>query len=176
MDSEKSVGCAHNIRLAEIQDFEEIIPIVESSQTFGKEMGREILNEIDHYTRHPEGDEFMTFVLSSGGKVAGFVCIGLGLGEKTYEVYWICVSEMFQGRQIGTKLIQYAEDYISHVGGRIIFIETGTSPYYERARRLYGKLGYQSQAVVKDYFGDGHDKIIYSKRITSQNVFEPMAN
>ncbi|MBU0762951.1 MAG: GNAT family N-acetyltransferase, partial [Candidatus Altiarchaeota archaeon] len=143
MDSNDSIGCRYAVRPAGLTDMNEISSIVWSSPTFGKDMAQEILNEIGHYIREPEGDEFQTFVSVCEGRVAGFVCFGLDLGERTYSIYWVCVSSDFQGRKIGTKLIQYAEDYICRAGGRIIFIETGASQSFERARNMYSRLAYQ---------------------------------
>jgi GNAT superfamily N-acetyltransferase len=163
-----SVSSENNIREARLDDASRIREIIYQSSVFTSDEEYEILHTIEHYTLYPEGDELLTYVYTVDGRVAGFVSFGLGLGNKTYEVYWICVSLSHQGNGIGARLLAFAEAYALHAGARILFVETSSKREYCRARTLYEHGGYEVSAVVRDYFDDGDDKVIYSKKLAAR--------
>ena len=49
--------------------------------------------------------------------------------------------------------------------GRLLLLETSSLPSYDLTRRFYVKHGYYTAATVKDFYADGHDKVIYGKRL-----------
>jgi len=161
-------NAGENIREASLDDLDQIRGILSASSVFTADEEHEILNCVEHYLREPEGDEFLTYVHAVDGIVAGFISLGLGLGNKTYEVYWICVSPVHQGNGVGTKLLTFAESYAMRAEARILFVETSSKKEYGRARTLYEHGGYALSAVVRDYFDDGDDKVIYAKKLSSR--------
>ena len=48
---------------------------------------------------------------------------------------------------------------------RLLVLETSSLPTYEATRRFYVKNSYEQAAIVKDYYADGHDMVIFSKRL-----------
>lgn len=155
------------IRGINLDDMQQIRESVTGSAVFTESEVHDVLNMVEHYVRFPEKDELETYAYTIGEKIAGFVSFGLGLGNRTYELYWICVSPEYQGHGIGAKLLKFAENHIIGCGGRILFIETSTSDKYEKARAFYGRRGYEVSAIVRDYFDEGDDKLIYSKKLMS---------
>jgi ribosomal protein S18 acetylase RimI-like enzyme len=83
--------------------------------------------------------------------------------ERTWYLYWIAVSKRTQARGIGGKLLRYAEDDIRAKSGRVLFIETSSLPHYELTRRFYLKHGYEQAAVLRDYYSDGDDMVVFRK-------------
>ena len=47
--------------------------------------------------------------------------------------------------------------------GRVLFIETSSLPHYDLTRKFYVKQGYDTAAVLKDYYSDGDDMVVFSK-------------
>lgn len=96
----------------------------------------------------------------------GYVCFGPhSLTEGTYDIYWIAVSPQMHQRGIGRVLLHAAEEEILARGGRKVLIETSGSPLFSPARALYAHCGYQVEAVVHDFYQDGDDLLIFSKRL-----------
>ncbi len=96
----------------------------------------------------------------------GYVCFGPhSLTEGIYDIYWIAVAPEAQHRGIGRALLQEAEEEIAARGGRKVLIETSSSPLYASACALYAHCGYQVEAVVHDFYQDGDDLLIFSKRL-----------
>jgi ribosomal protein S18 acetylase RimI-like enzyme len=57
------------------------------------------------------------------------------------------------------------------MSGRLLIVETSSSPEYEPARRFYESHGYRRQATVEDFYDEGDHLVLYSKRLkTSSNL------
>lgn len=158
-----------SVRKLDLRDLDAVKTFIVDAAVFKDYEVQDVLKSMEHYARYPDSDELLTYVYVIDNEVIGFISFGLGLGQKTYEVYWICVSPMHQGKGVGSSLLKYAEEYVQKSRGRIIFIETSSKKEYERARLLYERMGYSMSAVVRDYFDDGDDKIVYSKTIPRLN-------
>lgn len=116
-----------------------------------------------------EGEERSGYsfrVYREGTVVLGYVCFGPhSLTEGTYDIYWIAVAPEAHHRGIGRALLHEAEEEIIARGGRKVLIETSSSPLYSPAHALYAHCGYQVEAVVHDFYQDGDDLLIFSKRL-----------
>jgi GNAT superfamily N-acetyltransferase len=77
----------------------------------------------------------------------------------------IAVSKQVQARGVGRELLDYLEQDIRSRHGRLLVLETSGLPSYELTRRFYLKNGYEQAAVVKDYSADGHDMVVFRKRL-----------
>ena len=97
--------------------------------------------------------------------IYGYICFGdTPLTEGTWDVYWIAVSQDWQGKGIGRALMSAAEEAIQKAGGRLIMIETSSTVEYEKTRRFYGSIGYSIICRIPDFYTPGDDKVIFQKR------------
>jgi hypothetical protein len=62
--------------------------------------------------------------------------------------------------------MKFVEEDIRKAGGRVLFIETSGLPHYDPTRRFYLKLGYEQGAVLRDYYADGDDMVVFRKRLS----------
>ena len=62
-------------------------------------------------------------------------------------------------------LVRHVEDDIVRSGGRLFLIETSSLPSYEPTRRFYLKHNYEQAAIVRDFYADGDDQVIFRKRL-----------
>jgi hypothetical protein len=60
-------------------------------------------------------------------------------------------------------LIEAIEKDVRSMGGKIIWIETSGRPLYAPTESFYKRNGYTLQASLKDFYGPGDPKQIYSK-------------
>jgi len=81
-----------------------------------------------------------------------------------WNVWWIVVDANAQGKGLGSRLLAAAESAIADENGRLILIETSSLPKYEPTWRFYLRNGYDLKATVADYYADGDDMLIYTKR------------
>ena len=67
------------------------------------------------------------------------------------EVYMVAVDPGFQGRGIGTALIEFALDWMKVAGMSIVMAETGSDPGYAAAHHTDEKAGFWLWPVTR-YF------------------------
>lgn len=86
--------------------------------------------------------------------------------DRTWYLYWIAVKRDIHAKGIGGKLLHHAEDDIRKRDGRVLFIETSSLPHYELTRKFYLKHGYEVTGVLRDYYSDGDDMVVFRKKMT----------
>ena len=85
--------------------------------------------------------------------------------DRVWFVWWVAVDKGAQGRGVGRELLGYAEADARRRGGRLMLIETSGQPGYEPTRRFYERNGYDREAVLRDFYRDGDDKVVFRKRL-----------
>jgi GNAT superfamily N-acetyltransferase len=125
---------------------------------------REVLDDY-HAGNIPSGHVAVT--LEEDGQPVGFAYYSpTPMTDRTWHLHWIFVVRTGQGRGRGSHLLRYVEDDIVRSGGRLVVLETSSLPSYEPTRKFYLKHGYEQATVVRDYYTDGDDLIIFRKRLS----------
>jgi D-alanine-D-alanine ligase len=114
--------------------------------------------------RGTNGDYVFLVYRDDDGRAVGYVCFGPhALTQGTYDLYWIAVDPIAQGRGVGHALLARAESEVQACGGRLLLIETSDTPVYTPARRLYEASGYRREATVHDFYAYGDSLLIFAK-------------
>jgi len=112
--------------------------------------------------------EYCTWVAEDESGLKGYVCFGATpMTRGTWDVYWIAVDPGCQGRGIGKKLMELAENEIRKKQGRLVLVETSSQELYEPTRQFYTRLDYQIVSRIADFYDIGDDRLIYAKSLTS---------
>lgn len=124
----------------------------------------EVLDDY-HAANHAHGHRALT--LERDGRTLGFVYYApAAMTDRTWYLYWIFVAKAEQAMGLGSQLLRSAEAEVRQAGGRVLFIETSGLPHYEPTRRFYLKHGYEREGVLRDYYADGDDMVVFRKRLT----------
>ena len=100
------------------------------------------------------------------GQTLGYACYGpIGCTLGSYDLYWIIVDKAAQGRGLGRRLVQEVERLVAAEAGRRIYVETSNRPQYVPTRDFYLRCGYVIDAVLKDFYDDGDDKVVLVKDV-----------
>jgi ribosomal protein S18 acetylase RimI-like enzyme len=100
------------------------------------------------------------------GTLVGFACYGHeALTRDTWDLFWVCVSAAARRKGAGRALLTEVEHRAAQERGRLIVIYTSSTEKYAPARGLYESMGFVRTAVVPDYYADGDDLYIYTKRL-----------
>jgi ribosomal protein S18 acetylase RimI-like enzyme len=123
------------------------------------------LNEvISDYHASGHGGEHRAVTYEKDGRIIGFAYYApAAMTDRTWYLYWIAVSKQTQARGVGGYLLRHAEEDIRKQNGRVLFIETSSLPHYELTRKFYLKHGYEVTAVLKDYYSDGDDMVVFRR-------------
>ena len=121
---------------------------------------------IDSHLDDPSGSGYHVLVAEADSSVEGYICYGpTPLTEGTWDVYWMAVARDRQGQGIGSALLKSAEKEISEHQGRLVMIETSSTPLYERTRHFHLGEGYEAICRIPDFYAVGDDKLILQKRL-----------
>lgn len=94
----------------------------------------------------------------------GYACYGpVPLTVGVYDLYWIVVDPVSQGRGYGRLLLAAVENRVRALGGRKLLIETSSQASYAGTVRFYERSGYELAARICDFYKVGDDKLVYSK-------------
>ena len=114
-------------------------------------------------------DYMINVATDEGGSPLGYVCYGkTPLTDGVYHLYWIAVDPNHQARGIGGALLGFLEKNVKELGGRMILVETSSSPEYQKARDLYLKHGYREVARIDDFYRVNEGLIIYQLKLGNQ--------
>ncbi len=104
----------------------------------------------------------------SESQTEGYVCFGeIPCTRASYDVYWIAVRKQSQGRGRGRSLMLLAEQRMTEMGGRRVYVETSGRTDYLPTRRFYERHGYEVAAELPDFYEPGDAKVIYSKQLNN---------
>ncbi len=142
-------------------DLPAIFGLLDSRQVFlphelsvAKEVFTASLNPISGYE---------TFTAWDQGKIIGVICFGKNpMTDNLYDLYWIVVASSHQRRGIGKMLIRFLQEEVRKRKGRKIVIETSSLPRYEPARKLYEKVGFSLETMLKDFYAPSDHKLFYT--------------
>jgi ribosomal protein S18 acetylase RimI-like enzyme len=129
------------------------------------------LELIDERLQRGEESGYHFVFVENRENVLGYSCYGpIPMTDDRYDLYWIAVHQSLHGHGIGKALMAYTESIIWNRNGKRIYVETSSRSPYDNTRAFYMRMGYAVDAVLKDYYQDGDDKIIFSKKNPSMQT------
>lgn len=157
-----------NIRKVLSSDRDAIISIVNRNGNFTdeeKDCAKELL---DIYLGNPEQKDYDFFCAAAQDeKPIGYVCYGrIPLTQGAYDLYWIVVDPLYQGKGIGKVLVNHLESVLKDTGARMLLAETSSKPDYYKTKIFYERNGFTEIARIKDFYRIGDDKMIYRKEVS----------
>jgi ribosomal protein S18 acetylase RimI-like enzyme len=141
-----------------------LLTLSEGTRVF-KPMEIEALKEVlDDYHAEMHAHEHISVTYEQDGLPIGFAYYApAGMTDRTWYLYWIAVSKDIHAKGIGSKLLAHVEHDIRQRNGRMLLIETSSLAHYELTRKFYVKHNYEKTAVLKDYYCDGDDMVVFRK-------------
>jgi len=111
------------------------------------------VDEEEDFNRYLETERELYYVILFDQKIVG--CGGINFEDKntTAKISWDILHPDYQGKSLGTKLLQYRIDKLkSIVSIQKIVVRTS-----QVAFKFYEKQGFQLKEAVKDYWAEGFD-------------------
>ncbi len=87
------------------------------------------------------------------------------LAEGSWNMLAIAVHPDAQGCGAGSRLVGALESTLRRMAGRILIADTSGTAEYARTRAFYRKNGYHQEAVIRDFWAAGADKVTFWKRL-----------
>jgi ribosomal protein S18 acetylase RimI-like enzyme len=106
------------------------------------------------------------FLRDNSEVIIAYTCYGvIPLTDNRFDLYWIIVCPKAQGCGIGKKIMAETEKRIRQLNGQYIYAETSSTLPYAAARELYLKCGFIEGSVLKNFYRNDDDKVIYQKKL-----------
>jgi ribosomal protein S18 acetylase RimI-like enzyme len=126
------------------------------------------LFDLSNATPDPSDYEFVGAF--DDDRLVGYACFGATPAtDGTFDLYWLAVDPVVQGRGIGRSLVRAVEEKLIGRGGRLLVVETSSRPDYESTRRFYARSGYTEAARVRDFYAPADDRILLTTRLTTRD-------
>lgn len=151
-----------SIRPTQTTDCDDLKLVLDSCELFPSELLDEMIYD---YFNNPETEDIWFTAISDEVPVALGYCVPEKLTEGTYNLLAIGVSKNVQGKGIAKEMMNYIEQLLKDKGARILIVETSSDDAQFPARNLYNKIGYHQEAIIRDFWNDGEDKIVFWKRV-----------
>lgn len=104
-----------------------------------------------------------------GGNSIGFICFAeIPYWPENYELFGIVVSPDYQRLGIGSALMAEMERMVTSYGGKQIFLETGKSRLFEKARLFYEANEYVVENRFLKQFIPKDDGVVYCRMLESE--------
>ena len=141
--------------------------ILEQSGTFTSEEVALAMEVIDDAQSLPEREEYEILCAEDAeGRLLGYICFGpIPITDRSFDVYWICVDRGCSRKGVGGLLLAAMDDTLRKKNARHVYVDTSSTPPYDRARSFYEKHGYRVVSVFPDFYRDGDDKVVYLKKL-----------
>ena len=152
-----------NIRAINKSDLDDLKIVIETSGLFPADL---LDGMVADYFSNSETEEIWLTMLDNNRPIAIAYCAPERLTDGTYNLYLIAVHKEFQGKGIGGQIMRYVESLLHSKGKRILLVETSGLPEFELTRKFYDKSGYNREAVIRDFYRDGEDKVVFWKKLS----------
>jgi ribosomal protein S18 acetylase RimI-like enzyme len=141
---------------------DELKKVVDSSGLFPSEYLDDMI--FDYLNNADTQDIWFTYIDDNTPTAIGY-CVPEKLTNGTYNLLAIGVSQNSQRNGVATEMMSYIEQQLKQKDGRILIVETSSDDAQIGARKFYEKIGYTQMAVIKDFWNDGEDKIVFWKKL-----------
>lgn len=61
--------------------------------------------------------------------------------------------------------MRHAEAALTAAGKRLLLVDTSGTEGFASVRKFYTALGYEREAVIRSFWGEGDDKVTFWKRL-----------
>ncbi|MGD8562325.1 MAG: GNAT family N-acetyltransferase [Desulfarculaceae bacterium] len=100
-------------------------------------------------------------------RILGYACYGPIAGTKaSWDLFWIVVERTLRSQGIGDLVLCETEKRAAQQGADRLYVETSSREQYGPTRGFYMDRGYAVEAVLRDFYASGDDKIIFVKMLS----------
>lgn len=86
--------------------------------------------------------------------------------DGVWELWWIGVAAKQHRKGTGSALMLHVENSVRKAGGRLLIVETSSTPQLVGTRQFYVLRGYRECGTIPDYYGEGDGKVTFVRNVT----------
>lgn len=151
-----------DVRMIQQKDLSALKQVLETIELFPSEMLEEMTGD---FFKKPETEDIWFTALEDQTPIAIGYCSLEKLTDGTYNLYAIGVRKDRQGKGIGSQMMSYLEKHLQTKSGRILIVDTSGIDEFQATRQFYQGLNYTQEAVIRDFWEEGDDKVTFWKKL-----------
>ena len=136
--------------------------VLDTIELFPSEMLDDLIAD---YLNNPASEEIWFTETDNENPISIGYCAPEKLTEGTYNLYAIGVRSDIQSKGTGSRMMNFIENHLKENGQRILIVDTSGTDEFKLTRAFYEKLDYRKEAVIRDFWNEGDDKVIYWKKL-----------
>ena len=145
-------------------DRETVGRLVRATGFFSKEECAIAVELVDDRLARGEASGYFFLFAEEADRLLGYTCFGPIPGTShSFDLYWIAVDPLAQGRGLGRTLLTESEQLMSEQGARRVYAETSSRLQYKPTRAFYLACGYVREALLADFYAPDDGKVIFVK-------------
>ncbi|MFS9246351.1 GNAT family N-acetyltransferase [Streptococcus parasanguinis] len=149
-------------RKAKITDIDKLVEIV---KTYQVNLENDALEELERLIL----DENSSVIIFEKEEIIAFMAYKKRKwgAEDIYWLEWLFVNQKYSRKGYGKKIYDYVENSLIEFGARKLYvdIENNESDFNKLAEKFHLNNGYKYEATLKDFWSDGQDYVLLSKRL-----------
>ena len=150
------------IRMVTSEEIPALKEVLDTIELFPSDLLDDMMSD---YLHNSESEDIW-FADTEGGKPISIgYCAPEKMTEGTYNLYAIGVINDIQAKGVGGKMMSFIENHLRDNGHRILIVDTSGTPEFKSSREFYTKLGYTKEAVIRDFWAEGDDKVVFCKQL-----------
>lgn len=144
-------------------DLEALLEIVRNSGQFDENGLAHVEETLNDYLAGESEDLWLT--ADDGEPVGVAYCAPEPVTDGTWNLLMLWTRRDREGQGHGSALVNHVEKILIERGVRLLIVETSGLPDFAPARAFYDKCGFTNEALIKNFFAAGDDKIVYTKSL-----------
>lgn len=150
------------IRKVNKDDISHLKSVLDTIELFPSEYLEDMISD---FFDNPETEDIWFTATENGIPISIGYCAPEKFTQGTFNLYAIGVKADVQGKGIGNQMMKYLENQLKNNGNRVLIVETSGTPALQLTRKFYEDLNYIKEAVIRDFWEEGDDKVIYWKKL-----------
>ncbi len=155
--------CMTQIRKVIQQDIPALKKVLDTLELFPAEMLEDMTSD---YFNNPETQDIWFTALENDKPISIGYAAPEQLTDGTYNLYALGVRSDIQSKGIGKQMMDFVEKELQQNGARILIVDTSSTEAFQKSRQFYENLGFTREAVIRDFWEEGDDKVVYRKKLT----------
>ena len=150
------------IRPIQPEDLTALKTVIDSSELFPSELLEDMIS--GNFQGTAPDEIWLTTEIEDQPKTVAY-CAPEKMTEGTWNLYLIAVHKDQQGKGLGKAMMDHIENLLAEKGQRVLIVETSGLPDFELTRKFYDQCGYTREAVIRDFYQEGEDKVVFWKKL-----------
>lgn len=143
---------------------DQILDMVRDSGQFDVEGFAHVQATLDAWLDDPEGSIWLT-AEEAKQAVGVAYCAPEPVTSGTWNLLMLWTASGYEGRGHGRALVAAVEAELRAIDARLLIVETSQTEEFSQARAFYVKQGFDLEAEIRDYYEEGDNKLVYTKRL-----------